>query len=244
MLDPKIIRDNTEDVKKSIINRRMGDGSTVDTFLELDSRFNTLQREIETKRALRNSLSEAISKVAAGDRQKLIDEASAVKTDLKTLEEEFAKVEAEIRLLQGTFPNLVDSSVTVGKDDSENVVVRTSGTPTKFDFEPKDHITLGEALSIIDVENASKVSGSRFYYLKGAGALLEFALIHFCMKTLTNASIIKELANKVGSPYSNVFSPVIPPVFIRPEVMKKMDRLDPIEERYYIPSDDLVIVAA
>ncbi len=73
---------------------------------------------------------------------------------------------------------------------------------------------------------------------------MQFALIQFCINTLTNPEIISDLATKAGSPYTKPFCPVIPPVFVRPEVMKKMDRLDPIEERYYIPSDDLVLVGS
>lgn len=244
MIDIRIIRENPDSVKKSIIKRHLGDGSVVDAVVDLDRKSLVLLKDLELKRALRNSLSEAISKTAPDAREKLIAEASVVKSDIKTLEGEYEKVDGELKSLLPKLPNLMADDVPEGKDDSENVVLRKFMEPTKLDFTPKDHIELGELLDIIDIERAGKVSGSRFYYLKNEAALLQFGLIQFCMQTLTNKEIISKLSKEAGSPFDKPFCPVVPPVFIKPEVMKKMDRYDPIEERYYIPSDDLVLVGS
>ncbi|OGM89455.1 serine--tRNA ligase [Candidatus Wolfebacteria bacterium GWA1_42_9] len=128
------------------------------------------------------------------------------------------------------FPNVFFSDVPRGKDESKNVVIKTAGDIPKFDFEPKDHLDLGEALDIIDIKTASEVSGSRFAYLKKQGALLELALIQYAFNIL----------NKEG------FEAVIPPVMIKPEIYKKMGRLSESqkEDKYYIEKDDIYLVGS
>jgi len=245
MLDIKVIRENPDKIKKIIIDRKRGDGTVIDTILELDTNYVRVLKEVELKRALRNSLSDAISKVTIEvDRKKLIGEATQTKSEIKSLEDELSGIFTKLTDALFMVPNLVSDLTPIGADDSENVVIRKHGTPKEFSFTPKDHVELGEILDIIDIERASKVTGSRFYYLKNEAALMEFALIQYCMRTLTDPEIVKKVAEGVGNPITKPFSALIPPVLIRPEVFAKMDRLEPKEERYYIPSDDQYLIGS
>ena len=142
-------------------------------------------------------------------------------------------------------PSVPSPDTPLGKDESENKAIRRHGTPKEFDFEPKDHLSLGEALGIIDTERAVKISGTRFSYLKGEAALLEFALVQHTLGILTNPETVKSIADSVRPGYApQPFIPVVPPVMIRPEVFQRMARLEPKEERYYIPSDDIYLVGS
>ncbi len=114
-----------------------------------------------------------------------------------------------------------------------------------MDFEPKDHLALGEALGMINVEAAGKISGSRFAYLMGDAARLEFALIQYTMEVLMNEKVIESIARGVKPGYHpGTFIPVVPPVMIRPEVFQRMGRLEPKEDRYYIPTADLWLIGS
>jgi seryl-tRNA synthetase len=128
---------------------------------------------------------------------------TALKEKSKALEEKIAPLEAQIDALASKVPNPTLDSTPVGKDESENQIVKTQGEPTKFTFTPKDHITLGKELDIIDLDRAARMSGARFYYLKNEGALLELALIHFVMQKLA----------------SKGFSAVVPPVLVKEPAM-------------------------
>jgi len=141
---------------------------------------------------------------------------------LKGLEEEFNNLMYQI-------PNLPFDEVPVGKDDSENVVLRQVGERTKFNFENKDYLEIAEKIDLIDTKRAAKTSGSRFGFLKGEAALMEFALIRFVMDILTKENFI----------------PVVPPVMLKKEMMMGMGYLQPggDEETYYLPKDDLYLVA-
>ncbi|HSX39684.1 MAG TPA: serine--tRNA ligase [Candidatus Saccharimonadales bacterium] len=244
MLDIKFIRENPEKIKKVLEDKKIPDAVDVDKLLELDKQYLELLRKAETHRSLKNELSKDISKVTGEAKDKLLAEATKVKNDLGILEQELDVVKKNLDEELLKLPNLVSDDTPVGKDESENVVLRRWGKPTKFGFEPKDHVDLGVPLDLIDIETATKISGSRFFYLKNEAVLMQFALVQFVLQTLTNPKIIAELAKKVNNPYTNVFTPVVPPVLMRPEVMNKMGRLNPIEERYYIPSDPLVLVGS
>jgi len=236
MLDIKLLREEPDKVKEGIQKKGVN-SALVDEFLVLDGKWRTLTKEIDDLRAEQKKLGEA----------KKIDEAKALKEGLKIKEEELNGLERERDEILQKFPNLPLDDVPVGKDESENKVIRTWGEPTKFDFEPKDHLALGETLGIIDTKRASEVAGTRFSYLKGDAALLEFALVQFGFSVLTNETTLREIAEKAGHGHSqsaNPFIPVIPPQMIRPEVYQKMARLEPKEERYYIPSDDIYLIGS
>ena len=113
----------------------------------------------------------------------------------------------------------------MGKDDNENVVIRSWGIPKIFDFSVKDHVDLGNNLDILDIDRAGKVTGARFVYLKNEAVLLQFALINFVFSTLTNKEIISKIATQVGSKSDKVFTPNLPPVFIKADVMLNRTRI-------------------
>ena len=234
MLDIKFIRENTDKVKKAVEAKRL-DSSLVDKVLELDEAWKKILREVEALRSERNKAAEA----------KDIEKGKEIKEKLKNLEPQLKETEGKFNQAILQIPNLVADDVPVGKDESENKVVREWGKPLKFDFKPKDHVEIGESLDIIDVKRASEIVGARFAYLKGDGALLEFALIQFVLSVLTDENLLKGIADKVEKGYTpKPFVPVVPPVMIKEEVFEKMARLHPKEERYFIPTDNLFLIGS
>lgn len=236
MLDIFLLRNNPEQVKKGIAAKNV-DPKQVDDFLFLDERWRTILKTIEDKRALQKKLSDTRD----------IEAAKKNKQEIKLLEEQLAAIEKEREAIWVKIPNLPDADVPAGKDERDNKVLRKWGEPKKFDFEPKDHLALGEKLGIINVEAAAKVSGTRFNYLKGAAVLLEFAIIQYVFDVLTNEKKMNRLAKTIEKGYSaKPFVPVVPPMMIKPEVFRKMARLDPgqEEERYHLQKDDLYLVGS
>jgi len=244
MLDIVFIKENSDKVKYAIDQKHLSSVVDLDEILNLDESYKAQLQLVETKRSLRNQLSENISQVEEEARTKLIQEASQVKEDIKKLESELNEYKSKLDLLLLQVPNVIHPDVPEGIDESENVVSHKVREPVEFDFTPKDHMELGEMLDLIDTETSAKVSGARFNYLKNEAVLMQFALINFVFDTLTNAEIIKEVANKVGNPSSKTFTPILPPVMIKGEVAKRMARLDPVEERYYLPEDNLMFVGS
>lgn len=233
MLDIRFIRENTEKVKKGVVAKQL-DPKLVDKVLELDEEYRSLLQEVEKLRAKRNKF--AKEKDVAGGKK--------IKAELKINEPRLGKVEKEYLGALYQVPNILADDVPVGKDESENKVLRKWGKPKKFGFKPKDHMELGEALDIIDTKTSAKVAGARFNYLKGDAVLLQFALIQFAFETLTDQKIVKEIAKSVDNPSDTPFVPVVPPVIVKAEVMKKMARFDPIEDKYYLEKDDVLLIGS
>jgi len=241
MLDIKLLREEPEKVKKAITTKN-ADPKLVDEFLRLDAEWRAATKTVEEKRALQKELSE----------KREVEKAKENKKEIQDLETQLQGLERAREDIWMRIPNLPSEDTPIGADESKNKVLREwpastagKGEPKKFSFKPKDHLELGEALDIIDVERAGKISGTRFGFLKGGAALLEFALIQFALEVLRDEKTLKSLADKVKKGYSaKPFVPVVPPVMIRPDVFRKMARLDPPEDRYYIPSDDLYLVGS
>ena len=163
------------------------------------------------------------------------------------MEPKLEKINAELKNLLFSLPNIPFDSVPVGKDESGNKVIRKWGRPTKFNFEPKDHVEIGENLDLIDIETAGKVSGTRFAYLKNQAAIIQYALVQYVFSVLTSEKIVKKIAESVKRGFSSkLFSPMVVPVMIKPDVYTKMARLSPEDkdERYYIPSDDVYLIGS
>lgn len=150
------------------------DTSVVDNVINLDSKWRKLLQRVEQLRADRN-------KVA---KERNIEEGKRIKAELQVLGPELTKLEEDVNNLLNQIPNLPDDSAPRGKGEEENVEVRKWGDPTKFAFEPKDHLELGKKLGIIDFESGAKVTGSQFFYLKGDAVRLEFALLQFGLEFL------------------------------------------------------------
>ena len=219
MLDPKLIRENPDKVKQGIKAKNLS-SKLVDDFLDFDEKWRKLTKESEDLRAEQKRAGES----------KDVERAKKLKDEIKNLEENLAKTTQNRDALILEFPNLPFEDVPVGKDETENKILREVGKKPDFGFEPKDYLTLAKNLDLIDVEKAGEISGSRFGYIKNEAVLLEFALIDLAMKTL-----IKE-----------GFSPILPPVLIKPEIMKGMGKANFIKDKdaYHIPEDDLYLVGS
>lgn len=236
MLDIELVRKNPDLVKKEVAKKKVPE-SAVDLLIEKDAKWREAIKKIEDLRAKLNQFS----------KERNIEEAKKVKEEMKAAEVGLPELEKERNLAWIKLPNISAEDVPVGPDESGNKPIRSWGEIPKFNFEVKDHLALGEALGIIDTETAGKVSGSRFAYLKGDAALLQMAIIKFVFDTLGNEKVLRKIANGVEKGYSSKpFVPVLPPVMIKPEVFKRMARLDPgqEEERYHLQTDDLYLVGS
>ncbi len=177
MLDINLIRENPELVRKALRDRQ-DDPAPVDDILTLDAKRRAMIAEVEALKAERNAVSKEIGKMKdPAERQAKIEAMRVVGDKVAALDNELAEVEGQLTALVATLPNIPDPRTPYGKDDSENVVIKTVGEPRNFDFAPKPHWDLGPALGIIDFERGTKLTGSRFYVLSGAGARLQRALI-------------------------------------------------------------------
>ncbi len=233
MLDIKFIRENPDLIKTVSKNKKVN--VDIDELLEVDSKRRKLIANIE---ALNQEKNEAA-------KTKDIQKGKMVKDNLSAIEIEYKEVAEKFSELMYKLPNFYSKDTPIGKDESENVVKKKVGEIPSFDFKPKEHWQLGEELGIIDTETASEVSGARFSYMKGGLALLEFAVIQFVLKTLTDERILGEIIEKNNLKISSkAFVPVLPPVMIKPEVYARMGRLEPKDERYHIPSDDLYLIGS
>lgn len=218
MLDINYIRENKEKVKKGVVAKNF-DAKVVDEVLELDEKRRKLISEVERLRAKRNEIAK-LGKASEEGRQ--------VKEELQKKEPELKEIEDKFKVLLWQIPNLPSDDTPVGKDETENKVIKTWGKIRDFDFDVKDHVELGKDLNIIDIETAAKVSGARFNYLKGDAVLLQNALYQFALEILL----------------SHKFVPIIPPLMVKADVMKKMARYDPVDERYYFEKDDMMFVGS
>jgi len=246
MIDIQLIRDEAEKVKSKVAVKQYNP-AIVDRVKDLDEKKRVLLHEVEQLRAEKNKIAKEASPSASplpSPSEELYKRGKEIKETLQERETALTKVEREFEEALMQVPNLPADDVPIGKDESENKVIRTWGTPREFSFKPKDHLELGEALGIIDVEKAAEVSGSRFGYLKGDVVLLQFALIQFVLETLTNREKVSEIAKSVENSTGTPFTPVLPPVIVKSEIMKKMDRFDPVDERYYLEKDDSLLIGS
>ncbi len=177
MLDINLIREKPEIVRKALKDRQM-DASPVDSILQLDEQRRALLGQVETLKAERNTVSKEIGQMKdAAARGAKIEAMRVVGDKIAEFDKQVAQVESDLNALTSTLPNIPDEQTPYGTSEDENVVLRTIGEPRKFDFQPLPHWDLGPALGIIDFERGTKLTGSRFYVLQGAGARLQRALI-------------------------------------------------------------------
>lgn len=226
MLDITLLRKNSEALKTALKKKKV-DGKLIDKFLKLDEEWRGKTAALDQLKAEQNSLSKEMSKEQSED---LRSKAQLLKKRVVEISAERDELEVKRDEVLSRLPNLPFEDVPTGADAAENRVVREVGTKPAFDFQPKDYLTLAEQLGLIDVKKAAEISGSRFGYLLREAALMEFALVRLAMDTLTQ----------------NGFTPVIPPVMIRPKVYEGMGRLaaDQKEERYYLEKDELYLVGS
>jgi len=219
MLDINIIRENPDLVREKI-SLKGADTSLVDNFLELDKKWRALVKERDEKKSKQKILGE----------EKKIEEAKKIKIEIQSLEEEIRNLDEERQVVLLKIPNLPSDDALAGKDEKDNTTVKEVGERPNFDFEPKDHMELGVNLNLINTETAAKVSGARFGYLLGEAALMEFGLVSLALKE----------AVKEG------FTPVVPPVMAKPEIMRDMGKGKFLEEgeAFYLPEDNLYLIGS
>ncbi len=203
MLDLKLIRSDPERVKEALARR--GAAGAVDELLRLDQSRRELLPEIEGGRARRNEASEKIAeaKRSGGDASEAIAEMRELSDGIKRMEAELAEVESSRDELAATLPNLPDPDAPEGIDEEDAVVLREVGERPDFGFEVRDHLEIGTALGLIEIEAAARVSGSRFAYLMGDLVMVELALVRYAM----------ELLRAEGH------KPVVPPALVREEAL-------------------------
>ena len=225
MIDIKLLRDNPDLVKAS--QRARGeDENLVDAAITADNERRIAISEFESARAQQNLLSKSVGAAKGEEKTKLLESSKELAATVKVADAKRAEKEERAQKLFMGLANLVDPGAPVG-GEADFVVLEEIGTPRKFDFEPKDHVELGKILGAIDTERGAKVSGSRFYYLTGNGALLEFALINFAIATAVKAGFI----------------PVIPPVLVKPAAMEGTGFLGQAAENvYHLEKDDYYLV--
>jgi seryl-tRNA synthetase len=228
MLDINFIKENKEKIKENCQKR--GVDLDVDKMIKINEDRKVFLRQIEEIRAEKNKATKAIPQMKdEKEKKKLIKKMQEISKEEEVLEEQLEKKEKEYNGLAFKLPNLCQTEVPVGKDDCDNVVLREEGRKPSFKFKAKDHLELAEAKDLIDVKRAAKVSGSRFGYIKGEIAQMEFALVRLAFDRICQKG----------------FQPIIPPVLIRPEMMWGMGYIDTEEdlaERYYLDKDNLFLV--
>ncbi|MCK4745159.1 serine--tRNA ligase [Candidatus Parcubacteria bacterium] len=240
MLDIKFIRENADKIKEAAKNKNID--LDVDKLLKLDIKKRELQNQIDKLRAERNELAKIGKQGKPTEEQ--IEKGKKVKNEIAKIEKKLEVIEIDYKKLMYATPNIFSEDTPICLDESGNKILRKHGEIPEFNFKIKDHMELGKFHNLIDTEKSAVISGARFNYLFNEAVILQFALIQFVFQTLIDRKIIKKLADKVGNPFDMPFTPAIPPVIIKSEIMKKMDRFNPIEDRYYLKEDDSLFIGS
>jgi len=183
MLDYRFIKDNLEAVKENIRNRNMK--ADADKVVMLFDKRNELVTRLQNLQQQRNTNAAAMKgKLDPDTRNRLIEEGKKLKDDIAAAEAELETVEKELDTEGRRIPNMAHPAAPIGKEDKDNLEIKRVGSPTTFNFEPKDHVQLGQELDIIDFDSATKVTGTKFYYLKNEGVFLELGLVRYAMDIL------------------------------------------------------------
>ncbi len=242
MLAIKYIRENLEVVKKAIQDKRSK--VDLDKWVSLDDERKKIQQQIDEKRLVQNKNSKEIGTVSAVEKQEKIKAMTEVKKEIKKLENKLKKVKGEWNELLMNIPNITHPDMPVGKDESENVVLRKWGTIPEFDFKVKNHMEIGTSLDLIDVEKAAEVSGARFFYLKNEAVFLQFAIINFVLQTLNKKEVLQKIIDKTGAKVSaKPFIPMLPPVMIRNKVQSSIHRVFG-DQTYQFENEEINLVAS
>lgn len=254
MLDIKYIRENPEQVKQNIINRKVDPKKAdIDKLLLLDGRKIKLTLEIDKLREARNKLSEELKDASKRTPDK-VEEGKKLKEGIDILEKELSEVNGQWQLIMDWIPNMLASDVPIGKDENDNLEVKAWSQETgyfskeklgmkdvskkwmpKHDFPTKDHVELGKELDIIDLEQSAKVSGSRFYYLKNEAALIQYGIFQMLSEKLVQEG----------------FTPMIVPLLVKERVLYgtshfpgDADQVYQIENKYVEEGNKLFLVGS
>jgi seryl-tRNA synthetase len=224
VIDLKLLRDNPDAVRESQ-KKRGEDPTLVDTLLAADTARRTAISSADSLRADQKAASKKVGAASADDRPKLLQQAKDLAEQVKSAEAQQAEAEATFTAAHMAISNVIIDGVPAGGEDNF-AVLDVVGEPATID-NPKDHLELGEALGLLDMERGAKVSGSRFYFLTGQGALLQLGLLQMAIRLAADNGLV----------------PIIPPVLVRPEVMSGTGFLGAhADEIYRVEADDLYLV--
>jgi len=225
VLDPKLLREDPEAVRASQRARREDPG-LVDLALAADESRRAAIAAFDRLRNEQKTLGREVAKASGDDKVRLLDRTKQLATEVKAAEAAQNEADATYDALIRRISNVTEPGVPEGGED-DYAVLEHIGTPPEFDFEPLDHLELGQRLGAIDTERGAKVSGARFYYLTGVGAQLQLAMLNLAIAQAAEAG----------------FVPVIPPVLVRPEAMEGTGFLAQAAENvYHLPEEDLYLV--
>ena len=224
MIDPQLLRENPDAVRRSQAARGASVG-LVDDAIAADAARRTAIGEFETLRAEQNAFGKTVAAAPKDEKQTLVAQAQVLAGNVKAAQQTVTDAEVVFTSIVGSIANPVIDGVPAGGEENF-VTLREVGDKPNFDFEARDHVEIGELLQAIDITRGTKVSGSRFYFLRGIGARLELALM--------NLALDKALAEN--------FVPLITPTLVRPEIMAGTGFLgEHSDEIYYLPADDLYL---
>lgn len=225
MIDVKLLRENPDLVRSSQRARGESEDLVTQVLAADEARRNAIV-QFEALRSEQNTLSKSIGGASGPEKSALLESAKGLAAQVKEAESAKSAAEAKFTELALGLSNLVDPAAPIG-GEADFKVIEEIGAPPKFDFQPRDHVELGKILGAIDVERGAKVSGARFYYLTGVGALLELALVNYAI----------QMATKAG------FIPMIPPVLVKPAAMEGTGFLGQAAENvFHLADDDFYLV--
>ena len=223
MLDIRFIRDNPDAVKLAAHRKNFPDVD-IDRLLQLDADIRLAKQQLQEIATQKNAAGKEISQFTGPEKQQAIEQLSLLKDREKAAKTQLDKATPDFDALMLQVPQVPAEDVPDGKDDTENVELRRWGQLPQFDFEPKDHVALGQSLDIIDIPRGVKLAGSRSYFLKGEAALLELAVLRFALDHMV----------------AKGFTPMIPPILMRDEAMVGTAYFPGGEDQAYrIQSDQL-----
>ncbi len=228
MIDLKVIRENP-DAARASQKVRGEDPALIDQVIAADDARRTALTTFEALRAEQNLLSKSVGAAKGEEKAPLLEKAKALSAQVKAAEATASELAEKAQSILLQIHNLIDTDAPIGGEE-DFVIIEHVGTPRDFTvdgFEPRDHVEIGKILKAIDTERGAKVSGSRFYYLTGMGALLEFALVNYAISSATKAG----------------FTPVIPPVLVKPHAMEGTGFLGQAAENvFHLEEDDFYLV--
>jgi seryl-tRNA synthetase len=221
VIDPQLLRENPDAVRRSQASRGAS-VDLVDKAVAADASRRASINEFETLRAEQNLFGKTVAAAPKEQKKELVAQAQELAARVKAAQQAATDAELEFTKLAGSIGNVTIDGVPAGGED-DWVLLREHGAPTQFDFEPRDHVEIGELLDVIDITRGVKVSGSRFYFLKGLGARLEIALMNLGLDTAIKHN----------------FTPLITPTLVRPEIMAGTGFLgEHADEVYHLDKDD------
>lgn len=231
MIDIKKVRDNVDAYKQICKNKNKN--VDVDLLLKLDDSRREAQKKIDDMKFQQKEFAA----------KKDFDWAKNLKSEIQKIEIDYDKVVEEFNKLMLSMPNFYHPNTPIWENEEKNVVIKICWDIPKFDFEPKDHEELGKMRDIIDKETWAMVSWTRFAYIKWDLVLLQLAIMTFAFRILWDKDIIQKIIDQKKLNIKNTtYIPVLPPVIMKMEVMEKMWRLHPMDERYCLHDDKQVLV--